>query len=173
MVPSRRKAKFSIGVLSCGARCYFLMCVLSRFSHVWLCATLWTVAHQASLSMGILQARILKWVAMPSSRGLSSSRKQTQAFWVLLHFAGGFLTTSSTWEALLFVLRKSVNWCLYSHCLTCHTFLHALHFLAYVYNIFEILKKSMRFLPTSMRKIQMCINCDVLISLFLKCRTIY
>ena len=85
----------------------------------------------------------------------------------------GFLTTSSTWVALLFVLRKSVNWCLYSHCLTCHSFLHALHFLAYVYNIFEILKKSMRFLPTSMRKIQMCINCDVLISLFLKCRTIY
>ena len=26
--------------------------VLSRFSHVQLCATLWTVAHQASLSMG-------------------------------------------------------------------------------------------------------------------------
>ena len=30
--------------------------------------TLWTVAHQASLSMGILQARKLKWVAMSSSR---------------------------------------------------------------------------------------------------------
>ena len=26
--------------------------VLSRFSHVQLFATLWTVAHQASLSMG-------------------------------------------------------------------------------------------------------------------------
>ena len=30
----------------------------------------WTVVHQASLSMGILQARILEWVAMPSSRGI-------------------------------------------------------------------------------------------------------
>ena len=29
----------------------------------------WTVAHQAPLSMGILQAEILEWVAMPSSRG--------------------------------------------------------------------------------------------------------
>ena len=29
--------------------------------------TQWTVAHQASLSMEILQARILEWVAMPSS----------------------------------------------------------------------------------------------------------
>ena len=27
--------------------------------------TLWTAAHQAPLSMAILQARILKWVAMP------------------------------------------------------------------------------------------------------------
>ena len=31
----------------------------------------WTVAHQAPLSIGILQARILEWVAMPSSRGSS------------------------------------------------------------------------------------------------------
>ena len=39
-----------------------------------LCPTLcdpWTVAHQAPLSMGILQARTLEWVAMPSSRGSS------------------------------------------------------------------------------------------------------
>ena len=33
-----------------------------------LFATPWTVALQAPLSMGILQARILEWVAMPSSR---------------------------------------------------------------------------------------------------------
>ena len=29
-----------------------------------------TVAHQAPLSMGILQARIVEWVAMSSSRGI-------------------------------------------------------------------------------------------------------
>ena len=43
--------------------------VLNHFSHVRLFATLWTVAHQAPLSVGILQARILEWVAMTSSRG--------------------------------------------------------------------------------------------------------
>ena len=32
-------------------------------------ATPWTVAHQAPLSLGILQAGILEWVTMPSSRG--------------------------------------------------------------------------------------------------------
>ena len=42
--------------------------VLSHFSSVWLFATLWTIAHQAPFSMGILQARILEWAAMPSSR---------------------------------------------------------------------------------------------------------
>ena len=33
--------------------------------------TPWTVAHQATLSMGILQARILEWVAISFSRGSS------------------------------------------------------------------------------------------------------
>ena len=51
--------------------------VLSRFSHVWLSAILWTVAHQAPLSMGILRARILEWVAMPSFRGSSWPRDPT------------------------------------------------------------------------------------------------
>ena len=40
-------------------------------SCVRLFVTPWTVAHQAPLSMGILQARTLEWVAMPSSRGSS------------------------------------------------------------------------------------------------------
>ena len=37
-----------------------------------------TVALQAPLSMGILQARILEWVTMPSSRGSSQPRDQIQ-----------------------------------------------------------------------------------------------
>ena len=47
-------------------------------SRVWLFVTPCTVAHQDPLSMGILQARILEWVAMPSSRGSSQPRDQTQ-----------------------------------------------------------------------------------------------
>ena len=53
------------------------LCVLSHFSHVQLFVTLWTVAHQAPLSMGILQARILECVAMPLSMGFSQPRDQT------------------------------------------------------------------------------------------------
>ena len=45
------------------------MCVLSRFSHVQLSLTPWTVALEAMSVSGILQARILGCVTMPSSRG--------------------------------------------------------------------------------------------------------
>ena len=47
-----------------------------------LSATPWMVARQAPLSMGILQARILEWVAMPSSRGSSRPRDQTRVSYV-------------------------------------------------------------------------------------------
>ena len=62
--------------------------VLCRFNHVQLFATLWTVACQALLSMGILKARILEWVAIPASRGSSQPRDQTQ----VSKIAGGFFT---------------------------------------------------------------------------------
>ena len=50
----------------------------SHFSLVQLFVTLWIIACQASLSMGILQARILESVAMPSSRGPAPLRDQTR-----------------------------------------------------------------------------------------------
>ena len=56
-----------------------------------LCLTFcdpWTIAPQAPLSKGILQTKILEWVAMPSSRGSSQPRNWTQ----ISHIAGGFFT---------------------------------------------------------------------------------
>ena len=46
---------------------------------------------------GILQARILEWVAIPSSRGSSQPRDQTQGSSPAL--AGRFFTTSTTWAS--------------------------------------------------------------------------
>ena len=54
--------------------------------------TPWTVACQAPMSMGILQATILEWVAMPSSRESSQPRDQIQ----VSHIAGGFFTIWAT-----------------------------------------------------------------------------
>ena len=58
--------------------CYLDMWCASLVSRVWLFEISWTVAHQAPLSMGILQARILGRVAMPSSRGSSQPKDWTQ-----------------------------------------------------------------------------------------------
>ena len=44
---------------------------------------------------GILQARKLEWVAMPSSRGSSQPRDQSQVSWI----AGRFFTIWATREA--------------------------------------------------------------------------
>ena len=68
------------------------MCVLIRFSSVWLFATLWTVVHQAPLSMAF--SRLLQWVAMPFSRGSSQpsdgwnpvSSVSSIGGWVLYHW---------------------------------------------------------------------------------------
>ena len=46
--------------------CLMTACCKDSLSCVQLFTTLWTVAHQAPLSVGILQARILEWVAVLS-----------------------------------------------------------------------------------------------------------
>ena len=75
--------------------------VLSRFSRVQLCVTPWTVAHQAPLSMGILQASILEWVychSFPSPGDLPNPGIEPM-FLMSPALAGRFFTTRATWEA--------------------------------------------------------------------------
>ena len=67
-----------------------LRCV-SLLSHVWLFVNTLTVACQVPLSMEILQARILEWVAMPSSRS-SQPRNWTH----VASNAGKFFTSWAT-----------------------------------------------------------------------------
>ena len=56
-------------------------------SRVRLFATLWTMSLPGSFVHGILQARILEWVAIPFSRGSYRPRDRTQ----VSHIAGRFL----------------------------------------------------------------------------------
>ena len=45
----------------------FMCCaVLSRFSHVWLFASLWTIAHQAPMSMGFSRQKYWNGLPFPS-----------------------------------------------------------------------------------------------------------
>ena len=71
------------------------VCMLNRFSPLWLFVILRTVACQDPRSMGILQARILEWVAKPSLQGSSQPRDRTQ----VSHIASGFFTSWATGEA--------------------------------------------------------------------------
>ena len=58
-------------------RIFFTIWKCSLISHVWFFMTPWTVAYQPPLSIGILQTRILQWVAIPFSRGSSWPRERT------------------------------------------------------------------------------------------------
>jgi len=94
---------FQAGVLEWGAIAFsdcnihtrrnICVCVRSRFSHVQIFATPWTVDHRATLSVG-LQARLSEWVAVPSSRGSSWSRHQTCVSCDYCP-AGGFFTAET------------------------------------------------------------------------------
>ena len=66
--------------------------MLSCFSSVQLFCDSMNCKPPGFSAHGILQARILEWVAMPSSRRSFQPRDQT---WVSF-LVGGFLTTSAT-----------------------------------------------------------------------------
>ena len=90
-----KQQNFGIAYYVATVNCNTALCCAVSLSRIRLFATPWTVAHQAPLSMGVLQARILEWVAMPSSRGFSHPRDQTQVSCI----AGRFFTTWVTKEA--------------------------------------------------------------------------
>ena len=74
------------------------VCVCEVTSVVSDSVTPWTSPPGSSVH-GILQARILEWVAMPSSRGSSPPRDQTQVSYISC-IGRWFFTTNATWEAL-------------------------------------------------------------------------
>ena len=72
--------------------------VLSRFSHVWLFATLWTIAPQALLSMGFSRQKYWSRLPFPFPGNLPDPEIEF-AFLKSPALAGGFLITSAIWEA--------------------------------------------------------------------------
>ena len=71
--------------------------MLSRFSGVQLCVTLWTVAPQALLSLGLSRQEYWSGLPFPSpgdllDPGIQPASLMSQAL------AGRFFTTSTTWE---------------------------------------------------------------------------
>ena len=79
-----------------------IVCCAQSLSRVQFFVIPWTVTHQAPLSIRILQARILKWVAMLSSRGSFQPRDRTEVSCI----ASGFFTICATREAQMILFAK-------------------------------------------------------------------
>ena len=81
--------KSTVDLLPCGVMC---VCLVAQS-----CPTLWNTMDwnpPGSSVQGILQARILEWVAIPSSRGSFQSRDRTQ----VSHIVGRLFTVWATKE---------------------------------------------------------------------------
>ena len=78
-----------------------------------LCPTLCNpmgIACQAPLSVGILQAKILEWVAMPSSKGIFPTQGSNPCLLLSPALAGRFFTASATWESYLMIYAETKGW---------------------------------------------------------------
>ena len=74
-------------------------CMLSRFSRVQLCATLWTIAHQAPLSMGFSKQEYQSGLPCPSPGDLPNVGIEPMTL-MSSALTNRFFTTRTTWEAL-------------------------------------------------------------------------
>ena len=98
------------------------VCMLSPFCGVQLSETPWTV----SCDLGILQARILEWVAVSSSRGSSQSKDRTlfsflscvgrqvlyhwcHLGWMLLVLPTAYSAMLGYWSCLCYCIEKSYD----------------------------------------------------------------
>ena len=90
------------------SRLLLLTCMLSCFSHVQVFVTLWTVAHQVPLSMGFSRQEYWSRLLCPPSRDLPDPRIESM-FLISPALAGGFFTTSATWEALFCIHCYSLS----------------------------------------------------------------
>ena len=79
--------------------------ILSHFSCVQLSATLWTVDRQASVSMGFSRQEYWSGLPFPSPGDLPHPGVEPVSL-MSPALAGGFLTTSATWEVQKCILQK-------------------------------------------------------------------
>ena len=73
-------------------------CMLSRFSHVWVFATLWSVALQVPLSMGFSKQEYWSGLPCPPPGDVPCPGIEPEVLTSPALIAG-FFTTSATWEA--------------------------------------------------------------------------
>ena len=78
-----------------------MMFVLSCFSHVRFCATQWTIACQAPLSMGFSRQEYWRGLPFPPLEDLLDPGIEPMSL-TSPALAGGFFTTGATWEQMIY-----------------------------------------------------------------------
>ena len=84
------------------------MCVVRNFNCVQLFATIWTVTHQAPLSMGFSRQEYCRGLPCPPLGNLPHPGIELAPF-TSPALAGRFFTTSTTWEAHIKVYMYSAK----------------------------------------------------------------
>ena len=87
------KREVNLSLFVNNMKLYMRSYVLSCFSRVWFSVTLWTVACQATLSMGFSKQEYWNGLSCPPPRNLAHPGTERVSA-----LAGGFFTTSATWE---------------------------------------------------------------------------
>ena len=82
--------------------------MLSYFSHVQLFETLWTVAHQAPLSMGFSRQEYQSEFPFPSPGDLPNPGIEPTSL-TSPALAGRFFTTSTTWVSICLLIPITIN----------------------------------------------------------------
>ena len=96
--------------------------MLSRFSHVQPFVTPWTVAHQASLFMEFSRQEYWSGLPLPPPGDLPNPETERTSL-KSPALAGGFITTSTTWEGIIDKTLRHLKcpWWLHTHT---HTHTH-------------------------------------------------
>ena len=90
----------------CADELHVCACVLSRFSPVQLCATLWTGACQAPLSLGFSRQEYWSGLPCPPPGNLPALGIKPASL-MSLALAGRLFCTSATWDARVIYLCQS------------------------------------------------------------------
>ena len=87
---------------------YLKVCVRAKWLQSQFFVTLWTVAHQAPLSMGFSRQEFWSGLPCPPPVDLPHTRTEPK-FLISPALAGGFFTTSATWEAHTYIYSLSFD----------------------------------------------------------------
>ena len=106
--------RFSASLPICLVSQGMAMCILSHFSRVWLCMTLWTMTQQAPLSTGFSRQEYWSGLPCPPPGHLPNLGIECMSLMSPALAARSF-TTSATWEvqgmALLGVIMEMEQGC--------------------------------------------------------------